>query len=121
MKINQYPGCRDWYNILPYEIARSQTAFDRMELALRARAAGLSLSKIGVKLNITRSRVDQILNKADRLKAKGIYKAPVLNYFDQHTVDLEFLSSPKSPEAKVRSTRALKQWASRSGKSYTPY
>lgn len=53
-----------WYQVLPYGVARSQTAWEARWRVLRGREAGCTFQAMAIKLGVSRSRVMQMHEQA---------------------------------------------------------
>lgn len=54
----------NWFAVLPLEVARRQTSWDRGQLMLRMVRLGFSYKEIAAKFNLSTSRVSQIVTEA---------------------------------------------------------
>ena len=69
----------NWHDLVPYDVAEKQTAWERQRLMWRARQCGLTLAQIGKRFNLSKERVRQL---SIRYEYKG-QKSPVEHWCSQ--------------------------------------
>jgi regulator of protease activity HflC (stomatin/prohibitin superfamily) len=78
---------RDWNDVLPPTIATQQASWCRHMAARRMRQAGLTLDQIGYRLGVTRERVRQIVQKAQRYENNPHgNRSPLERYMHQQAI-----------------------------------
>lgn len=81
----------EWYQLLPYGVAKLQHAWETRMRVLRARRAGAKFTQMAIKLGVTTSRVRQMYEQALWDECGG--RSPVEQYMDWDILELHALAN----------------------------
>ena len=83
----------DWADVAPEYVARAQKAWERQQMALRMRQAGLTITALGARFGVCRERARQIIAAAERRTkhADSHLRAPILAWMNG-TSDVQSLA-----------------------------